>query len=388
MRTATNTESGAARQEQQLEPGLADRRVRARERSVAIVHDYLNQCGGAERVALQLARAWPGAPIYTSLYRPGSTFPEFAEQDVRVSRLDRIPVDSGFRALAPLYPWAFRDHGALTEKVVISSTSGWAHGIRTAPRSLHIVYCHNPARWLYRSGEHLGNSVGKTLLGPLMGPLRRWDRAAAGRADLYIANAEQVRARIRRVYGRDAEVLYPPVDIERFTPRERGERLLVISRLLPYKRVDLIVRAATRAGIGLDVVGVGPSMDQLRAIAGPTVEFHGKVDDQAVVELLEGCRALCVAATEDFGIVPVEAIAAGKPVVAYAAGGVLETVVDGVSGALFDSLSEQSLLAAVVRADAIDTSPAQLAQLAQRFSGRRFCARIGELVADVLARRT
>ena len=387
MSAATNTAVPSLRPGPELAPGPAGPRPGAPARSVAIVHDYLNQCGGAERVALELATTWPKAPIYTSLYRPSSTFPGFAEHDVRVSRLDRIPVDSGFRALAPLYPWAFRDHGPLTEEVVISSTSGWAHGVRTAPDSLHIVYCHNPARWLYRSSEHLDNSLGTTLLAPLARPLRRWDQAAARRADLYIANAEQVRTRIRRIYGRDAEVVYPPVDVERFTPRGRGERLLVISRLLPYKRVDLVVRAASRAGIGLDVVGTGPSLDRLRAIAGPTVEFHGRVDDAAVVQLLEGCRALCVAATEDFGIVPVEANAAGKPVVAFAAGGALETVIDGVSGALFDTLTEQALLAAVVRADAIETSPRDLARLARRFSAQRFRSRIESLVDDALARR-
>src|SRR5437588_5496089 len=168
---------------------------------VAIVHDYLNQCGGAERVALELARTWEGAPIYTSLYRPASTFPGFAKHDVRASFLDRIPVDAGFRALAPLYPWAFRDHGVLTEDVVISSSSGWAHGVRTGPHSVHVVYCHTPARWLYRRDEHLGRGWGPRALAPVTRPLRRWDRAAASRADVYVANSNQVRARIRRVYG-------------------------------------------------------------------------------------------------------------------------------------------------------------------------------------------
>jgi glycosyltransferase involved in cell wall biosynthesis len=386
MRTATTSPSSSPRHPPELEPAPARRRPASTRRRVAIVHDYLNQCGGAERVALELARAWPGAPIYTSLYRPSSTFPGFAEREVRVSRLDRIPVDTGFRALAPLYPWAFRDHGSLSEDVVISSSSGWAHGVRTSPDTVHVVYCHTPARWLYRSDEHLGSSLGARLLGPLTRPLRRWDQAAARRADEYVANSEQVRTRIRRLYGRDAHVIYPPVDVERFSPRERGERLLVISRLLPYKRVDLIVRAATRAGIGLDVVGVGPSLDSLRAIAGPTVEFHGRVDDEGVVQLLQGCRALCVAATEDFGIVPVEANAAGKPVVAFAAGGVLETVVDGVGGALFDTLSEPALLAAIARADTIDTSPRDLGRLARRFSAQTFRSRMTTLVNDTLAR--
>jgi glycosyltransferase involved in cell wall biosynthesis len=353
--------------------------------SVAIVHDYFNQCGGAERVALELARVWPDAPLYTSLYRPGSTFEECAEMDVRASPLDRIPVDRRFRALAPLYPLAFRSLGTLKHKVVISSSSGWAHGIRTSPDSLHIVYCHTPARWLYRPKEYLGSSLGPALLAPLAGQLRRWDQAAARRADLYVANCANVRRRIKEVYGRDAVVIYPPVGVERFAPRERGERLLVLSRLLPYKRVDLVVRAATRAGIGLDVVGVGPCLEELRALAGPTVTFHGRGDESTVRQLLEGCRALCVAATEDFGIAPVEANAAGKPVVAYAAGGVLESQEEGVSAAFFRELTEDAVLEAIARADAIDSSPIEVAARVRQFSTKAFRQRIRLLVGATLA---
>jgi glycosyltransferase involved in cell wall biosynthesis len=338
-------------------------------------------------VALELARAWPGARVYTSLYRPGSTFENFGDFDVRASLLNRVPIDKRFRALAPLYPVAFRELGPIPADVVVSSSSGWAHGVRTAEGSLHIVYCHTPARWLYRRQEHLGNALGPTLLRPFLGPLRKWDQAAAQRADVYVANSMQVRRRIRSLYGRDAQVIYPPVNVERFFPRDRGERLLVISRLLPYKRVDLIVRAATRAGIGLDVVGVGPALEDLRAVAGPNVTFHGRVDDGAIVELLEGCRALCVAGTEDFGITPVEANAAGKPAVAFAAGGVLETMQDGVNGALFSQLTVESLLQAIARLDQIPTDPLALAAMAARFSARRFRERMRALVADELARR-
>jgi glycosyltransferase involved in cell wall biosynthesis len=356
--------------------------------SVAIVHDYLNQCGGAERVALELARTWPESPIYTSLYRPSSTFREFSEIDVRASVLDRAPVDRGFRALAPLYPLAFRSLGELPEDVVISSSSGWAHAVRPRADALHIVYCHTPARWLYRGDEHLGRAIGPALMTPLTLPLRRWDRAAARRAGIYVANCEHVRRRIMSVYGRDAVVIYPPVDVTRFTPRPRGNRLLVVSRLLPYKRVDLIVRAATRAGLGLDVVGTGPCMRELREIAGPTVAFHGKVEDRALRELFENCRALCVAATEDFGIAPIEANAAGKPVVAYAEGGVLETQEDGVSAAFFDELTETALLAAIGRADELDTSPADLAAVAGRFSSAVFHEQMRTLVSEAVATDT
>jgi glycosyltransferase involved in cell wall biosynthesis len=330
---------------------------------------------------------WPGAPVYTSLYRPASTFPEFAHLDVRRSGLDRLPVDAGFRALAPLYPFAFHHFGPLPQQLVISSTSGWAHGVQTAPDATHVVYCHTPARWLYGGGEHLGRTPGALLLRPLKPGLRRWDRRAAALPDVYVANCEQVRDRIRGIYGREAAVVYPPVDVQRFRARPQGERLLVISRLLRYKRVELVVRAATRAGIGLDVVGTGPSMRALRRMAGPTVRFHGRIDDAALVELVEGCRAVCVAATEDFGIVPIEANAAGKPVAAFAAGGALETVTDGVNGALFHELTEDALLDAVRRLERLETSPEQLREGAERFSVRAFTERFSAVVDDALARR-
>jgi glycosyltransferase involved in cell wall biosynthesis len=352
---------------------------------VAIVHDYLNQHGGAERVVLELAAIWPQAPIYTSLYRPRSTLPEFQRLDVRTSWLDRVPVDGAFRSLAPLYPAAFRSLGTFEQDLVISSSSGWAHGVRTAPGSTHLVYCYTPARWLYRPGEYLGHSTGQALLAPFKGALRRWDRAAALRADAYVAISETVRDRIQAAYGIDALVVYPPVDVERFTPRPRGERLLVVSRLLPYKRVGLAVDAATRAGIGLDVVGTGPSLDDLRRRAGPTVTFHGRLDDAGVTELMEGCRALCLPGIEDFGIVPVEANAAGKPVVAFAGGGALETVQEGVTGAFFAEPTREGLLAALTRADALETRPEEIARAARRFSRDAF--RAGLLDAIERSRR-
>ena len=354
--------------------------------SVAIVHDYLNQVGGAERVVLAMSHLWPDAPIYTSLYRADSTFPEFGAADVYTSPLHWLPVDSGFRNLYPLYPAAFRSFGALEQDVVISSSSGWAHGVRTAPSSFHAVYCHAPARWLY-GGEHLRDARQRAL--QLLGAnMRGWDRAAARRAHLYIANSHEVRRRIRRHYGVDAPVVHPPVDVDRFRPRERGERLLVVSRLLPYKRVDVIVEAATRAGIGLDVVGTGPALAALRRLAGPTVEFHGCVSDDDVTALMESCRALCVAAKEDFGITAVEANAAGKPVVALAEGGALETVEAGVTGELFSRHETDEVLSAIRRAEAITTSPEAIAARARRFARPAFEAGLLSLLnAGVRAHR-
>lgn len=354
--------------------------------SVVLVHDYLNQRGGAERVVLEMASMWPGAPIYTSLYRPGSTFPEFRGLDVRTTFLDAFPVDRGFRNLFPLYAPAFASLGRLDADVILSSSSGWAHRIRRTKRSLHAVYCYTPARWLYAT-EYLGRSIRHRALGAVRGRLRRADRSAALRADLYLTSSWHVRRRIHDAYGLDAVVVPPPVDTARFTPRERGERLLVVSRLLPYKRIDLVVDAATRARLPLDVVGGGPELDRLRARAGPTVTFHGELPDETVTELMEACRAFVLPGAEDFGITPVEANAAGKPVVALSAGGALETLEDGYSAALFSDASPEALLEAIARCDAIDTAPEALARRAQRFSPTAFRERLCTVLSEARAAR-
>lgn len=354
---------------------------------VALAHDYLNQRGGGERVALELAQMFPSAPIFTSLYRPGSTFPEFGSHRIVTSFLDRAPIDRGFRGLLPGYPLAMRSLGPIDADVVIASSSAWAHGIRTTGRAFHVVYCHNPGRWLY-GAEYLGaDSLTHRLAGPGLSSLRRWDQRAAQRADLYIANSENTRRRIQRIYGRDSVVVHPPVDTERFTPSPRGERLLVVSRLLPYKRVDLAVAAATRLGLPLDVVGVGPSLGALRRIAGPTVVFHGELPDREITRLMQECSALCLCGEEDFGMVPVEAQAAGKPVIAFAAGGALETVVEGQTGTFFREQTEASFTEAMQRCLALDVTPGSIAAHARRFSRQAFRENLARVVEDARASR-
>jgi glycosyltransferase involved in cell wall biosynthesis len=202
--------------------------------------------------------------------------------------------------------------------------------------------------------------------------MRTWDRFAAGRAQLYIANSREVSRRIHRHYGVEAPVVYPPVDVERFRPTPRGERLLVVSRLLRYKRVDAIVDVATREGIGLDVIGEGPALADLRRRAGKTVTFHGRATDAEVAQMMEGCRALCLPGKEDFGITPVEANAAGKPVVAFAAGGALESISEGFTGTFFTRHEHDDVLAAIHRADELVATPEQLATRARRFSRNAF----------------
>lgn len=362
-----------------------------RSADVAIVHDYLNQRGGAERVVLELSYMWPDASIYTSLYRPESTFPAFLDRQIRATPLNRLPVDRGFRNLFPLYPAAFRMLGEITADVVIASSSGWAHMARSSPEALHVVYCHTPARWLY-GGEYLEAngrpSVRQALAKPALGTLSRADQRAARRADLYIANSENVRRRIEATYGLKAAVVPPPVDVGRFRPTPRGERLLVVSRLLPYKHVELVVRTATKLGIGLDIVGDGPLMSHLRTLAGPVVKFHGAVEDDTVMGLMESCSAVCVAAEEDFGMVAVEAQAAGKPVIAYGRGGSLESVDDGFTGVFFDEQTEDSLTAAIRAAERLDTPPTAIAARAHRFSRGAFRARLAEVLAGALESRS
>lgn len=355
--------------------------------SVAIVHDYLNQRGGAERVVLQLAAMWPHAPIYTSLYRATSTYPAFAERDIRPSPLDHIPIDRRFRALMPLYPAAFHSFGTLEHDLVISSSSGWAHGVRTAPDSLHIVYCHTPARWLYNGSDYLRSRVALAAVEPISKALRSWDRRAAARADLYIANSENVRRRIHAIYGIESAVVHPPVETERFVASPRGERLLVLSRLVAYKRVHVVVEAASRTGLPLDVVGTGPALPELRAIAGPTVAFHDRADDRDVAELMQACGALVVAGAEDFGMASVEAQAAGKPVVAFAGGGALETVEDGVTGTFFEEHDVDAVIGAIRRADGLSTSPEVIAQYAQRFSTAAFRDKLRSAVVNAASQK-
>ena len=374
--TATTTVPASATPTTNLDPASFGR--------VAIVHDYLNQRGGAEKVVLEMSKMWPQAPIYTSLYRPDSTFEEFRGRDIRTSFIDRLPVDRGFRNLFPLYPAAFWSFGEIDADVVIASSSGWAHMARAVESAAHVVYCYTPARWLYH--DDYMNSGGRrarrqALLAPLGRVLRRFDGRAARRADTYVAISDFVRQRVRDAYGIDAPVVYPPVHTERVRPQPRGERLLVISRLLPYKRVDLVVGAARRLGLGLDVVGDGPLLAELRSEAGSGTTFHGAAPDETVTQLLGSCSAVCVAGEEDFGIVAVEAQAAGKPVVAYGRGGARETVLDGVTGVLFDEQTVDCMVEAVAACELLDTNPERLAAHASRFSVASFAGRLTCVVA-------
>ncbi len=356
---------------------------------IALVHDYLTQRGGAERVVLTLADGWPDAAIHTSLYDPEGTFPEFRDHTVVTSPLDRIALLRSHHRLAlPLLAPAF-DHLHVDADVAVCSSSGWAHGARVT--GAKVVYCHNPARWLYQRDQYLAGSSGLSAAGvAAMAPaLRRWDRRAAATADRYLVNSRAVRARVAEVYGIDADVVPPPVDIDVAAPARAPAGvapgfLLCVSRLLAYKNVGAVVEAvARRPDRRLVVVGTGPLADELAATAPSNVTLLGRVDDEELRWLYGACLGLVAASYEDFGLTPVEAAAFGRPTAALRWGGFLDTIVEGETGVLFDEPTPDAVAAAVDELVTTDWSEAALVDHASRYTPERFLKSVAAVVDDV-----
>jgi glycosyltransferase involved in cell wall biosynthesis len=364
---------------------------------VALVHDYLTQRGGAERVVLAFHELFPEAPIFTSLYDPEDTFPEYADRDIRTSFMQSLPhKGDAFRALLMLYPVAFSKVELEGYDLVLSSSSGWAHGV-DAGDAVHVCYCYTPARWLYLQSSYFGRNGPvprwwRYPLQPALQTLIRWDKRAARRVDHYLAISHASADRVRRFYGRPATVVHGPIEIDRIPFDPDSERAtppyyMTLARLLPYKRIDRAIEACRRRGSRLIVVGHGPAAAPLRRMAGPLVEFRERVPDEELNRLLAGCTALIQAGDEDFGLAPLEANAAGRPVVAYGVSGALETVVDGVTGVLFHEPSPESLSDAMDDLERRTWDPHALRAHAASFSKERFKARVVEAVDDALAGR-
>jgi len=357
---------------------------------LGLVHDYLNQEGGAERVVEALCRAYPESPLYTSLYDARAMSPYWRTREIHTSFMQWLrPSLRVAKALLPLYPYAFESFDLSGYDVVLSSCSTFAKGVITAPETVHVCYCHSPARfaWMYHdyvSRMGLGR-VRRSVLAAAIMPLRVWDYAAAQRVDVYIANSRNTARRIAKFYRREAEVLHPPVDVASFQPALPGEPLepyyLVLARLLPYKRIDVAIEAFNRLRRPLLVVGDGPDAARLRRLAGPTVRFAGRVDEAAKRGYLRRCQALIWPGEEDLGIAPLEALAAGRPVVAYRAGGALETLVDGVTGRFFDCQTPEALSAALRTFDPGAYDPAALRAHVAAFDVPVFQRRLREIVA-------
>lgn len=360
--------------------------------AVALVHDYLTQFGGAERVLVALHELFPNAPVHTSLVDPAALPPEVRAWDIRACLPPRLGVAAKrHQLLLPLYPAAFArlEIGPEEADVVLADSSAWTHHVRVRGGTALVCYCHSPARFLYGDRHYLGPAGLAAVAGaPLFAPLRRVDRHAAARVDRYLANSEAVAARIRRVYGRDAAVVYPPVDVERFHtgPDPAPEPwFLAVSRLVPHKRIDLVVETCSRLGLPLKVIGTGRSLEALRRRAGPTVEFLGYQPDRVVADHLRRCRAFILPAAEDFGITAVEAQAAGRPVIAFGEGGALESVVAWQTGVFFAEQTVETLAAAIAAFERRTWDPRAAREHAARFNRRRFQAEIRREVEAALA---
>jgi glycosyltransferase involved in cell wall biosynthesis len=360
---------------------------------LAIVHDYLNQYGGAERVLDALHDLYPCAPIYTSMYSPARMPASYRALDIRTSFMQRLPgVTTHHQAYLPCYPIAFESFDFSEYDVVLSNSSAWCKGVVTPPETVHICYCLTPMRWAWRYREYVERErIGRLFrlgLPAAITALRVWDVTSSQRVDRFLAISRAVAARVKKYYGREATVIYPPVDTGRFaTDAPRGDFYLVVSRLIPYKRVDLAVETFTRLGLPLKIVGAGRDRAALAARAGPNVEFLGRVSDAEVVELVRGCRAFLFPGEEDFGIAPVEAQAAGRPVVAFGAGGALDTVIDGETGVLFGDQTVDALTSAVRRLETLSLDPPTITAHARRFDSAVFRREMADLVADAAGAR-
>jgi glycosyltransferase involved in cell wall biosynthesis len=353
--------------------------------SLALAHDYLLTMRGAERTFAEMAACWPRAPIYTLLYDAEAVEDGFAGRDVRTSRLQRLGANQRtFRYLLPLLPGAAERLPVGEYDVLVSSSSAFAHGMRPASGALHVCYCHSPFRYAWFEQERALEetpSLGRPLMRRTLERIRRWDLEAAGRVNRYVANARITQERIERLYGVEAEIVHPPVEVERFAIGRPEDFLLFVGQIVPHKRVEVALKAAELAGRPIKIVGEGPDLPRLRELYDrPGVEFLGNVSDSRLTDLYSRCIALVVPNIEEFGIAAVEAQAAGRPVVALDRGGVRETVVDGVTGALVDGEDAAALAAPLYDLDFETFDPGAIRANAERFSAASFRQRFKAVV--------
>ncbi len=352
---------------------------------MAIVHDYLNQYGGAERVLEAIHDLYPEAPVYTAIYDPPAMPPAYRSWDIRTSWMQKLPGwRKHFRHYFVFYPSAFESFDLSGYDLVISSSSAFAKGIIPHHDALHICYCHTPMRFGWRTGAYVDREQiygFKGLILPLvLTYLRTWDVASSVRVDAFVANSQEVARRISRYYGRASTVIPPPVDLPAYEPTPPEDFYLTGGRLVPYKRIDLAVRACTALRLPLVVFGEGRAREELEAIAGPSIKFVGHVDEPSLRALYRRCRAYITAGEEDAGIQPVEAMAAGRPVIAYASGGTLETVIDGITGRFFHEQSVAAVAIAIAQTRIDSWNAEEIRAHAEKFGRGRFMERMREFI--------
>jgi glycosyltransferase involved in cell wall biosynthesis len=364
----------------------ADSRSSSRLR-VTLAHDYLLVMRGAERTFAAMADLYSEAPIFTLLYDEEGTNGRFAGRSITTSALQRLGSrQANFRRLLPLYPLAVKRLRPPACDVLLSSSSAFAHGVPAPEGAVHVCYCHAPFRYAwYEQARALAEAPPalRPLLSLQLRRMRRWDRAASERVDAYIANSQLTQERIRRFYGREAPIIHPPVETHRFAPGEPGDSLLIVSEIVRHKRLDVALEAARRARAPIRVVGSGPDYAALSR-AYPEAEFLGRASDEELVELYASARAVVVPSMEEFGITAVEAQAAGRPVIAAAAGGALETVLDGQTGRLAVLDDVESFTRAIDGIDQLKFDPARAVENAARFSVEVFRSSIAAYVAGAV----
>ncbi len=352
---------------------------------IALVYDRVNKIGGAERVLETLHEIYPDAPLYTAVYNPQSA-PWAKKFKVIPSFLQKFPLAKSRHEVFPyLMPIAFESFDFDEYDLVISVTSEAAKGILTKPKTLHLCYCLTPTRYLW-SGyqDYFQNPVFRFLSSPVITYLRYWDRIACQRPDVYLAISENVKKRIKKYYGRDSQVIYPPVDLEKFKTRDSSLNVdsyyLVVSRLVGYKRVEIVVEAFNKLGLPLKIIGRGTEMGRLKRMAKKNVEFLGQLTDKELISYYQKCRALVFPQEEDFGLVPLEAQACGKPVIAFRGGGALETVVQGKTGEFFSPQTSESLIKVVKSFKPEKYLPGDCQEQAEKFGKEIFKKKFKEVV--------
>jgi glycosyltransferase involved in cell wall biosynthesis len=354
---------------------------------VAIIQEWLAGMGGSEKVVLALKEIFPQAPIYTTVYNPAKVDPAFHTMDIRTSFIQRLPYGkTKYQAYLPLMPTAVEQFDLSGYDVVISSNHCVSKGVITGVNTMHVCYCHTPMRYAwdfyheYLNGKGVGK-VKRALIPWLMNYIRMWDRLSADRVDYFIANSAYVARRIKKHYRREAEVIYPPVETSFYTPNgQQGNYFFTVSRLIPYKRIDIAVEAFNKLGLPLKIAGVGPEKDRLQAMAKGNIEFLGRISDDEMKKHYASCQAFLFPGEEDFGITPVEAQAAGRPVIAFGSGGCLETVVPGLSGEFFSAQTPEALAEIIRKFDAARYNPLEIRKNAERFDKEVFNTEIRKFV--------
>ena len=355
---------------------------------VALVHDHLAQEGGAEKVLEVLHEMFPQAPIYTLIYDRDRLSKHYRAKDIRTSFLQKLPLGvKKYQWYLPLMPFATESYDLSQYDLVISNSSAFAKGVITSPETLHICYCHTPTRYLWTDthsyvAELKYPQFVKKFIPKVLSRIRIWDRLAADRPDAFVANSRTVQERIKKYYRRNSEVVYPPVELSRFKPKEKpgGEYFLAGGRLVPYKRFDLTIKAFNRLGMTLKIFGIGPDFERLKKMARKNIEFLGYVSNEERSQLYQGARAFINPQVEDFGITSIEAMASGTPVIAYAHSGALETVVEDVTGHFFHEQRWEEIADKVIRLKDEHFDPIRIHQHAQRFGENSFKQRLENFI--------